>query len=73
MKNNAVIIGKESLKYLQQLSYVYDEPIADISIIPTFVVSHEASKTVKTVLSGEGADEIIIAWPDSYAMQSWPS
>ncbi len=62
MKNNAVIIGKESLKYLQQLSYVYDEPIADISIIPTFVVSHEASKTVKTVLSGEGADEIFCGY-----------
>ena len=62
MKNNAVIIGKDSLKYLQQLSYVYDEPIADISIIPTFVVSKLASGSVKTVLSGEGADEIFCGY-----------
>ena len=62
MKNSAIIIGKESLKYLQQLSYVYDEPIADISTIPTFVVSKEASMSVKTVLSGEGADEIFCGY-----------
>jgi len=62
MKNNAVIIGKESLNHLQDLSYVYDEPIADISIIPTYIVSKLASESVKTVLSGEGADEIFCGY-----------
>ncbi len=37
---------------------VYDEPIADISILPTWLVSHEAAKKVKAVMSGEGADEL---------------
>ena len=35
-----------------------DEPIADISIIPTYYVSKLASKYVKAVFSGEGADEL---------------
>ncbi|MEI6346654.1 MAG: asparagine synthase (glutamine-hydrolyzing) [Bacteroidota bacterium] len=37
----------------------YDEPIADISTIPTFCISNFASKKVKTVFSGEGADELL--------------
>jgi asparagine synthase (glutamine-hydrolysing) len=36
----------------------YDDPIADISILPTFQVSKLAAQNVKAVLSGEGADEI---------------
>jgi asparagine synthase (glutamine-hydrolysing) len=36
----------------------YDDPIADISILPTYQVSKLAAHDVKAVLSGEGADEI---------------
>jgi len=61
-KNNAVIIGSESLNILEHLSYVYDEPLADISTIPTFEVSKLAAAHVKTVLSGEGADELFCGY-----------
>lgn len=37
----------------------YDEPIADISIIPTLCISKFASSKVKTLFSGEGADELL--------------
>jgi asparagine synthase (glutamine-hydrolysing) len=37
---------------------VYDEPIADISILPTYLVSQLAAQKVKAVMSGEGADEL---------------
>lgn len=56
------IIGSSSLKLLDTLSSVYDEPIADISIIPTYVVSRLAASGVKAVLSGEGADEIFCGY-----------
>ncbi|MEW5733289.1 MAG: asparagine synthase C-terminal domain-containing protein, partial [Thermodesulfobacteriota bacterium] len=46
-----------SLSLLPELSTVYDEPIADISTIPTFLISQRAAQDVKAVLSGEGADE----------------
>ncbi|HXH19686.1 MAG TPA: asparagine synthase C-terminal domain-containing protein, partial [Chitinophagales bacterium] len=36
----------------------FDEPLADISILPTWLVSHSAGKKVKAVMSGEGADEL---------------
>lgn len=48
----------ESLDLLQIMPDVYDEPLADISILPTWLVSHAAVKKVKAVMSGEGADEL---------------
>jgi len=62
MKNEAIVIGKESLSVLEELSYIYDEPLADISIVPTYIVSQLASKHVKAVLSGEGADELFCGY-----------
>lgn len=52
------IVGSEQLGLLDKLVYHYDEPIADISIIPTFLVSQLASQHNKAVFSGEGADEM---------------
>ncbi len=52
------ILHPESLELLPRLARVYDEPLADISTIPTFAVSRLAARSVKAVVSGEGADEI---------------
>lgn len=56
--NESVIADESSLNYIELMPEVYDEPIADISIIPTYMVSQLARKKVKAVLSGEGADEL---------------
>ena len=58
LENNAVVATAESLNLLKRMPEVYDEPIADISIVPTYMVSALARKEVKAVFSGEGADEI---------------
>ncbi len=65
------IVGNEQLSLLPRLMYHYDEPIADISIIPTYMVSRLASGKVKTVFSGEGADEIFVGyeWQKEVARQ----
>ncbi len=67
-KHRSKILGPSSLDLLGKLAYYYDEPIADISTIPTFEVSKIASENVKAVLSGEGADEIFggYTWHRSY-------
>ena len=43
---------------LPRLLYHFDEPFADPIIVPFFEVAELASKHVKVVLTGEGADEV---------------
>lgn len=72
--------GEEQLGLLEKLMYHYDEPIADISIIPTYMVSQLAAQYNKAVFSGEGADEIfggywwqkeIARHPNTYSWTAW--
>lgn len=57
-QHQSFLVGKQDFGLVSDLVYFYDEPIADISIIPTYIISKVASQKVKAVLSGEGADEI---------------
>jgi asparagine synthase (glutamine-hydrolysing) len=52
------LANDSTLGLLDIMPDVYDEPIADISILPTWQVCHDAAKQVKAVLSGDGADEL---------------
>lgn len=69
--HHSEILDSHSLELLPDLMYWYDEPIADISIIPTYAVSKLAARYNKAVLSGEGADEIFAGynWHHQYL---WP-
>jgi asparagine synthase (glutamine-hydrolysing) len=44
-------------KYLPKLVWHFDEPFADPVALPTYIISEFASKQVKVVLTGDGADE----------------
>ena len=53
-----VISPEEFFRYLPQIIWHLDDPMANESAVPLWFVAREASKQVKVVLSGEGSDEL---------------
>ena len=65
IENKSYVITKEEyLKEFPKIMYYMDEPLADPSAIALYFVSKEASKYVKVVTSGEGADELFCGYGD---------
>ena len=48
---------------VRDLARLLDEPAADPAIVPTFLLSRLAREDVKTVLVGEGGDELLAGYP----------
>jgi asparagine synthase (glutamine-hydrolysing) len=53
-----IITPDEFMKELPTIIWHMDDPVADPAAVPLYFVAKEASKHVKVVLSGEGADEL---------------
>jgi len=49
----------DPLSVLVALQSVYDEPLADASTVPTWLLAGEACRYVKAVVGGDGADELL--------------
>lgn len=58
----------EYIEAFPKIQYYMDEPLADPSAIALYFVSEIASKKVKVVLSGEGADELFAGY-NSYQQE----
>jgi asparagine synthase (glutamine-hydrolysing) len=67
-KHHEVMIAcQEFIDFLPRLTYLTDEPLADLASIPLFHVNKLARQSVNVVLSGEGSDEIF----GGYTFDRW--
>lgn len=77
VKNYSKIIKKDEFWHaIPQAAYYMDEPSGDAAAVALYLVAREASRHVKVVWSGEGADEFfggynIYREPDSLRWTAW--
>jgi asparagine synthase (glutamine-hydrolysing) len=57
-RHHELLVRPDPALLLRALADVFDEPFADSSALPTYLVSQLAADHVKVALSGEGADEL---------------
>ncbi len=56
------IVSPDDFEMVDHLAWMFDEPFADASALPTWRVSQLARETVTVALSGDGADEALAGY-----------
>ncbi len=71
--HHEIVIRPDAAELLPALADAFDEPFADSSAIPTYLVSQLARSKVKVALSGEGGDEFFAGYPHyvGHALAGW--
>lgn len=60
--HHEVEVDVERMDVFEELVSSLGEPVADPALLPTLLLSKRASQNVKTVLTGEGADELFCGY-----------
>ncbi|HYV18076.1 MAG TPA: asparagine synthase (glutamine-hydrolyzing) [Verrucomicrobiae bacterium] len=63
-EHHEIIVGEKDLVgALFSVARILDEPLADASVLPTWLLSRFARRHVKVTLGGEGGDELFAGYP----------
>ena len=63
-EHSEAVVGREHAEgLLHRLAWHFDEPFADTSSLPSYVVSKIARELVTVVLTGDGGDEVLGGYP----------
>ncbi len=61
------IVEPSAIDLVERLVWYYDEPFADSSAIPTYLLSRLTREHVTVALTGDGGDEVFAGYPRFYA------
>jgi asparagine synthase (glutamine-hydrolysing) len=61
--HHEVLSSARAVQLLPDVLKILDEPFADASILPTWLLSQFTAKSVKVVLGGDGGDELFMGYP----------
>jgi asparagine synthase (glutamine-hydrolysing) len=70
--HEVVIDDRDIVEHLCRLTAFRDAPVSEPADIPVYLLAREAARSVKMVLSGEGADEILGGYPKHVAERFAP-
>jgi asparagine synthase (glutamine-hydrolysing) len=68
-EHHELIVQSDAAELMYELAWYLDEPFGDSSAIPTYLVSQQAAKHVKVILSGDGGDEVFAGY-DKYLVEA---
>lgn len=62
-QHTTINVNPDTIDIEKIIAKAGEEPLADVSFIPTYVLAKETAKRVKMVLTGDGGDELFAGYP----------
>ena len=58
-----IVKANDALELIEKLPDIQDDPVADASIFPTYILSKFTRQSMTVALSGDGGDELFFGYP----------